>query len=85
MVLLFLAGVWLFVAPFLLHYQSRTQHWAIVTRNDLITGAALAAITAIGVLIVTASAARSLYLRAKRARVDQVTIGQESSGWSSGR
>jgi hypothetical protein len=60
---LFLAGLWLITAPFALGDQPRTGPWTTPTRTDLITGGILAALSAVGLLIVTAAAVRELYHR----------------------
>jgi len=34
----FLAGIWLFLAPFLVEYQKVGEDWIDATKNDLWTG-----------------------------------------------
>ena len=54
----FLAGIWLFLAPFLVEYQKVGQDWIDATRNDLWTGGALIAISALTLLLFAAFALR---------------------------
>jgi hypothetical protein len=54
----FFAGIWLFLAPFLVEYQKVGQDWIDATRNDLWTGGALMAISALTLLLFTAFALR---------------------------
>ena len=58
MVISLLAGVWLFLAPFLIEYQEVGQEWIDATRNSLATGGALIAIAAAGLLTYAALALR---------------------------
>jgi hypothetical protein len=54
----FLAGIWLFLAPFLVEYQKVGQDWIDATKNDLWTGGALMAISALTLLLFAAFALR---------------------------
>ena len=54
----FFAGIWLFLAPFLVEYQKVGQDWIDATRNDLWTGGALIAISALTLLLFAAFALR---------------------------
>jgi hypothetical protein len=54
----FFAGIWLFLAPFLIEYQKVGQDWIDATRNDLWTGGALIAISALTLLLFAAFALR---------------------------
>jgi hypothetical protein len=54
----FFAGIWLFLAPFLVEYQKVGQDWIDATRNDLWTGGALVAISALTLLLFAAFALR---------------------------
>ena len=54
----FFAGVWLFLAPFLVEYQKVRQDWIDATKNDLWTGGGLIAISALTLLLFTAFALR---------------------------
>ena len=44
--LTFLGGIWLFLAPFIVGYQDVGQDWLPATKNDLWTGGALIALSA---------------------------------------
>ena len=54
----FFAGIWLFLAPFLVEYQKVGQDWIDATKNDLWTGGALMAISALTLLLFAAFALR---------------------------
>ena len=54
----FFVGVWLFLAPFLVEYQKVGQDWIEATKNDLWTGGALMAISALTLVLFTAFALR---------------------------
>ena len=54
----FFAGIWLFLAPFLVEYQKVGQDWIDATKNDLWTGGALIAISALTLLLFAAFALR---------------------------
>jgi hypothetical protein len=54
----FFAGIWLFLAPFLVEYQKVGQDWIEATKNDLWTGGALIAISALTLLLFAAFALR---------------------------
>jgi hypothetical protein len=54
----FFAGIWLFLAPFLVEYQKVGQDWIDATRNDLWSGGALIAISALTLLLFAAFALR---------------------------
>jgi hypothetical protein len=56
----FFAGIWLFLAPFLVEYQKVGQDWIDATRNDLWTGGALMAISALTLLLFAAFALRDV-------------------------
>jgi hypothetical protein len=71
----FFAGIWLFLAPFLLEYQKVGQDWIDATRNDLWTGGALIAISALTLLLFAAFALRD----AARA-VEQESATEASEG-----
>ena len=57
-VLGFFVGIWLFLAPFLVEYQKVGQDWIDATKNDLWTGGALMAISALTLLLFAAFALR---------------------------
>jgi len=71
----FSAGIWLFLAPFLVEYQKVGQDWIDATRNDLWTGGALIAISALTLLLFAAFALRD----AARA-VEQESATEASEG-----
>ncbi|HEY6582980.1 MAG TPA: hypothetical protein VIZ60_17860 [Rubrobacter sp.] len=71
----FFAGIWLFLAPFLVEYQKVGQDWIDATRNDLWTGGALIAISALTLLLFAAFALRD----AARA-VEQESATEASEG-----
>ena len=54
----FFAGIWLFLAPFLIEYQKVGEDWIDATKNDLWTGGALIAISALTLLLFAAFALR---------------------------
>jgi hypothetical protein len=67
-VLTFIGGLWLFMAPFLIEYQEVGEDWIRATRNDLWTGGALMAISALTLFLFTAFALRDARDAAYRAR-----------------
>ena len=54
----FFAGIWLFLAPFIVEYQKVGQDWIDATRNDLWTGGALIAISALTLILFAGFALR---------------------------
>jgi hypothetical protein len=71
----FFAGIWLFLAPFLVEYQKVGQDWIDATRNDLWTGGALMAISALTLLLFAAFALRDA---ARAAEQENATDASES-------
>ena len=71
----FFAGIWLFLAPFLVEYQKVGQDWIDATKNDLWTGGALMAISALTLLLFAAFALRD----AARAAEQKNTADVEES------
>ena len=71
----FLAGIWLFLAPFIVEYQKVGQDWIDATKNDLWTGGALMAISALTLLLFAAFALRD----AARAAEQKTTVEVEES------
>ena len=57
-VLMFAGGVWLFLAPFIVEYQKVGQDWIDATKNDLWTGGALIAVSALTLVLFLAFAVR---------------------------
>jgi hypothetical protein len=62
----FFAGIWLFLAPFIVEYQKVGQDWIDATRNDLWTGGALIAISALTLVLFVAFALRDAASAAER-------------------
>jgi len=61
-----LAGVWLFVAPFVVDYQDRWKTLSDATLNDMWSGAALAGVAALTLLAVVSLALRDAVRRRER-------------------
>ncbi len=59
-VLMFVAGVWLFLAPFIVEYQKVGQDWIDATRNDLWTGGVLIAVSVLTLVLFLAFALRDI-------------------------
>lgn len=57
-VLAFLGGVWIFLAPFVFGYQEVGEDWITATTNDLWTGGALMAVSALTLFVFSALALR---------------------------
>ena len=72
-VLAFLVGIWVFLAPFVVEYQKVGQDWIDATKNDLWTGGALVAISALTLLLITAFALRDAALDAERRKAMRTT------------
>ena len=64
---IFLAGLWLVVAPFALRFQHAHAGWAGATRADVITGAVLALAAFAGMFGVLAGRVREMYADAASA------------------
>ncbi len=71
----FLAGVWIFLAPFIVEYQKVGQDWIDATKNDLWTGGALMAVSALTLVLFAALALRD----ADRAAERKSATGTEES------
>jgi hypothetical protein len=71
----FFAGIWLFLAPFIVEYQKVGQDWVDATKNDLWTGGALIAISALTLILFSAFALRD----AARAAEQEVAAEVEES------
>jgi len=67
----FFVGIWLFLAPFVVEYQKVGQDWLDATRNDLWTGGALIAISALTLLLFSAFALRDAVRAAEQKKVTQ--------------
>jgi cytochrome bd-type quinol oxidase subunit 2 len=59
--LIFLAGLWLMAAPFVLRYQAAHVAWTGITRADVGIGSALAVTGLGGMLAVIAGQVREMY------------------------
>jgi hypothetical protein len=68
----FFAGIWLFLAPFLIEYQKAGQDWIDATKNDLWTGGALMAISAVTLLLFAAFALRDAARAAEQKNTAEV-------------
>jgi hypothetical protein len=71
-VLTFVGGVWLFLAPFVVEYQGVGEEWIGATRNDMWTGGALMAVSALTFFLFVA-----FTLRDAAARVDELRRAAE--------
>jgi hypothetical protein len=72
----FFAGVWLFLAPFIVEYQKVGQDWIDATKNDLWTGGALIAISALTLLLFAAFALRDAARDAEQRATSEAEEGQ---------
>ena len=71
----FFTGIWLFLAPFIVEYQKVGQDWVDATKNDLWTGGALIAISALTLILFGAFALRDA---ARAAEQKNATEAEES-------
>jgi len=71
----FFAGIWLFLAPFLVEYQKVGQDWIDATKNDLWTGGALMAFSALTLILFAAFALRDA---ARAAEQKNIAEAEES-------
>lgn len=55
---MFVAGVWLFLAPFIVEYQKVGQDWIDATKNDLWTGGVLISVSVLTLVLFFAFALR---------------------------
>jgi hypothetical protein len=67
LVLLFLGGLWLVAAPFVVGYQPRGAAYVDATVNDLWVGGSLAALSFVAIVIYAADSLRELARRGKHA------------------
>ena len=70
-ILTFLGGIWLFLAPFIVGYQKVGQDWVDATKNDVWTGGALMAVSAIILLLFFAFALRDAVNAARRRSLER--------------
>jgi divalent metal cation (Fe/Co/Zn/Cd) transporter len=71
----FFAGIWLFLAPFLVEYQKVGQDWSAPTKHHLWTGGALMAISALTLILLAAFALRDA---ARAAEQKNIAEAEES-------
>ena len=71
--LTFVAGIWMFLAPFIMEYQRVGEDWLDATRNDMWTGSILMAVSALAFLLFVAYALRDA------ARADEHRREEEDS------
>ncbi len=76
-VMMFLAGIWLFVAPLIVDYQNDWKTLADPTKNDMWSGGVLIAIAALTLILFAAFALRDAAHAAARrhANVEQRRTG----------
>jgi uncharacterized membrane-anchored protein len=75
--LTFVAGIWLFLAPFIMGYQRVGEDWIDATRNDMWTGSVLMAVSALAFFLFVAFALRDAAARAEERRREE---DSQSSG-----
>jgi H+/Cl- antiporter ClcA len=68
----FFAGIWLFLAPFIVEYQKVGQDWIDATKNDLWTWGALIAISALTLILFGAFALRDAARAAEQKSATEV-------------
>jgi hypothetical protein len=71
----FFTGIWLFLAPFIVEYQKVGQDWIDATKNDLWTGGALIALSALTLILFGGFALRDA---ARDAEQKSATEAEES-------
>jgi len=67
----FVAGIWLFLAPFIMEYQRVGEDWIDATRNDMWTGSVLMAVSALAFFLFVAYALRDAAVRADERRREE--------------
>ena len=76
--LTFVAGIWMFLAPFIMEYQRVGEDWIDATRNDMWTGGILMAVSTLAFFLFVAYALRDAAARAVEHRREDE--GSQSSG-----
>jgi len=72
--LLFLAGIWLTMSPFVMATQPSGQHWIASTINNVTVGSLLIVVSLLGILAYMAFALRDLIREAQaKQEADQET------------
>jgi hypothetical protein len=59
-VVILLGAAWLTLAPFVVGYQPQGDDWATATRNDLVVGGALLAVSATALITILVLSVRAL-------------------------
>jgi hypothetical protein len=78
LVLMFLGGLWLMVAPFMVGYQDRTAHWTNGTINIFIVGAGVA-LLALATIVVFVAGVLFELARRNRALQEEPTPDSQTS------
>ena len=63
LVVIFLGGLWLMAAPFIVGYQVRAAHWTHGTTDEFVVGAALAVLSLATLVVCVGGALRELSRR----------------------
>ena len=79
-VIMFLAGIWLFVAPLIVDYQNDWNTLADPTKNDMWSGGVLITIAALTLLLFAAFALRDAAQAAARRRANVEQRRTEADG-----
>jgi hypothetical protein len=69
--LTFVAGIWMFLAPFIMEYQWVGEDWIDATKNDMWTGSILMAVSALAFFLFGAYALRDAAARAEEHRREE--------------
>lgn len=75
----FLVGIWVFLAPFIVGYQDVGRDWIDATKNDMSTGGALVAVSALTLLLFLAFGLRDA-VRASECRKAEAGKTEETAG-----
>lgn len=71
LVLMFLGGLWLMAAPFIVGYQDRTANWTTGTINIFVVGAGLALLALTTIIVYVAGVLFELARNSRQALRDQ--------------
>lgn len=77
LVLMFLGGLWLMAAPFIVGYQDRTANWTTGTINIFVVGAGLALLALTTIIVYVAGVLFELARNSRRAVPDQERPDQQ--------
>ena len=69
--LTFVAGIWMFLAPFIMEYQWVGEDWIDATKNDMWTGSILMAVSTLAFFLFVAYALRDAATRADEHRREE--------------